>query len=77
MQYCDITKNLHYPDIHFDACYSSHVLEHLTKEESQQLLTECHRILKPQGVIRVVVPDLEAIVREYLRILEEISMKPL
>ncbi|MFN9859156.1 MAG: class I SAM-dependent methyltransferase, partial [Pseudanabaena sp.] len=74
VQYCDITKNLPYPDNYFDACYSSHVLEHLTKEESQQLLTECHRILKPQGVIRVVVPDLEAIVREYLRILEEISM---
>lgn len=74
VQYCDITKNLPYPDNYFDACYSSHVLEHLTKEESQQLLTECHRILKPQGVIRVVVPDLEAIVREYLRILEEISI---
>jgi len=74
VQYCDITKKLPYPDNYFDACYSSHVLEHLTKEESQQLLTECHRILKPQGIIRVVVPDLEAIVREYLRILEEISI---
>lgn len=74
VQYCDISKKLPYPDNYFDACYSSHVLEHLTKENARQLLVECRRILKPQGVIRVIVPDLEAIAREYLRILEQTSL---
>jgi predicted SAM-dependent methyltransferase len=76
VQYCDITKKLPYPDNYFDACYSSHVLEHLTKEDAHRLLAECRRILKPQGIIRIVVPNLEAMVREYLRILEQISLNP-
>lgn len=70
---CDITKGLPYSDAEFDACYSSHLLEHLNKAEAEKLIKECFRILKPQGVIRVVVPDLENIVINYLKILEKID----
>lgn len=67
----DIRKGLPYPDAHFDACYSSHVLEHMTQEEANNLLEECWRVLKPQSIIRIVVPDLEQIVRKYLETLEQ------
>ncbi len=42
-----------------DYVFSSHFLEHLDKECAQGFLKECLRILKPSGVVRIAVPDLE------------------
>jgi ubiquinone/menaquinone biosynthesis C-methylase UbiE len=67
----DIRKNIPYADREFDACYSSHVIEHFQQSEAEIFLSECHRILKPNGIIRIVVPDLESIVRAYLIYLEK------
>src|SRR5207302_349822 len=53
-----------------DAVYGSHVLEHLEPEAAMRLLRECFRILKPGGIVRIVVPDLGVIVRLYLQSLE-------
>ena len=69
----DIRQGLPFHDNNFDACYSSHVIEHLTPAEAEKLLAECFRVLKPNGVIRVVVPDLESIVRIYLQALEQVE----
>jgi predicted SAM-dependent methyltransferase len=55
------------------ACYSSHVLEHLDKASANNLIAECFRVLKRGGVIRIAVPDLEALAREYLHILDAVS----
>ena len=46
--------------------YTSHTLEHFTREEGLRLLRECRRVLMPEGVIRVVVPDLDAFVARYV-----------
>jgi SAM-dependent methyltransferase len=46
--------------------YASHILEHLYFEEGLQLVRESFRVLAGGGVMRAVVPDLHAIVREYL-----------
>lgn len=59
-----------FPDDSFDVVYSSHVLEHFHKEEAEFLLKEAYRVLKPTGIIRIVVPDLESLCREYLRVLD-------
>jgi predicted SAM-dependent methyltransferase len=56
-----------------DVCYSSHVLEHLLTPEAQFLVQDCFRVLKPGGILRLVVPDLENIVREYLRCLDMVD----
>jgi SAM-dependent methyltransferase len=53
-----------------DACYSSHVLEHLRRDEAEVFVREQKRVLKRGGVIRVVVPDLETICRNYISNLE-------
>lgn len=44
--------------------YSSHFLEHLSKNEGEYFLKECLRALKPGGVIRIAVPSLEKSVSE-------------
>ncbi|MBD1940414.1 methyltransferase domain-containing protein [Microcoleus sp. FACHB-68] len=73
VQKYDIRKKLPFLENGFDACYSSHVLEHLTKEEARNLLAECLRVLKTGSVVRIVVPDLEAIARNYLETLERVE----
>ena len=63
---CDITKGLPFQDNTVDACYSSHVLEHLPPDAGKNFLAEQFRVLKLGGIIRVVVPDLENICSNYL-----------
>ena len=46
--------------------YSSHFLEHIPRDQVAPFLQECWRILKPGGVLRIVVPDLENLCRIYL-----------
>lgn len=57
----------------YDMTYHSHVLEHLTPEQGRDLLSECFRVLKPGGVLRIVVPDLEQIATLYLEKLNEVA----
>lgn len=68
----DINSGLPFENACASACYSSHVLEHLDKKAAVDLLAECFRVLKSGGVLRLVVPDLEVITREYLRILNDV-----
>jgi predicted SAM-dependent methyltransferase len=66
----DLGGRLPFSDREFDALYHSHLLEHLPKQKAPFFLRECFRILKPGGILRVVVPDLEKICRLYLHCLE-------
>jgi len=59
-----------------DFVYTSHVVEHFTRSDAVELLRECRRILSPQGTIRVSVPDLEFLARDYLRSVAENSHDP-
>jgi len=62
----NIRKPLPFPDNCASAIYASHVLEHLYFEEGRQLIQESFRVLCGEGILRIVVPDLHTIVREYL-----------
>ena len=66
----DLRERLPFADGEIDAVYHAHVLEHLSLSDGSALLAECFRVLKPGGILRVGVPDLEDIAREYLRRLE-------
>lgn len=66
----DIRKGLPYESNHFEAVYASHVLEHMTLQEAENLISEMRRVLKENGIIRIVVPDLEQIIREYMKWLD-------
>lgn len=45
--------------------YASHVLEHFQRDRVQKVLTEWRRVLVPKGILRLAVPDFEAIVDTY------------
>jgi SAM-dependent methyltransferase len=62
----DIRRGLPFEDGYFDAVYHSHVLEHLTARDGEHFLYECLRVLRPGGILRIVVPDLEIIAALYL-----------
>jgi len=66
----DLKTPLPFPEGIFDAVYHSHVLEHLPRAAAPGFLAECRRVLRPGGVIRVAVPDLERIARTYLDLLD-------
>lgn len=38
--------------------YSSHSLEHLSFDGSANLIKECYRILRTDGILYIIVPDL-------------------
>ncbi|MCF8016210.1 MAG: methyltransferase domain-containing protein, partial [Chromatiaceae bacterium] len=46
--------------------YASHFLEHIPKPEVDAFLRECHRVLQPSGVLRLVLPDLQEMAASYL-----------
>jgi len=62
----DVRKGLPFADNSVLYIYSSHTFEHFTSEESLRIAKNCRQVLKPGGILRIVVPDLELIVREYL-----------
>ncbi len=42
------------------------MIEHLDRHEAGRFLTECRRVLRPGGVIRLDVPDLRITVNDYV-----------
>jgi SAM-dependent methyltransferase len=45
----------------FDMVYTSHTLEHLYDYDVQKALKEFYRVLKPEGVAVIIVPDVEGV----------------
>lgn len=52
-------ENQRYSSNHFDVVTMSHVIEHM--HDPVALLKECHRILKPDGVIIVITPNVNSL----------------
>jgi predicted SAM-dependent methyltransferase len=64
--YLNVARKFRFPNEAFDYVYSSHVLEHLHPNEARFCLREVHRVLKPGGVLRIAVPDLDRIIKKYV-----------
>jgi SAM-dependent methyltransferase len=58
---------LPFPDGAAHYVYSAHLLEHLYYEDAQALLGEIYRVLRPDGILRLVVPDIAAWIAAYSR----------
>lgn len=51
--------SLPFGDEAFTFVFSEHFFEHLFMDEAFELFRECHRVLRPGGVMRTVVPDAD------------------
>jgi predicted SAM-dependent methyltransferase len=65
VHYLNVTKKFPFPSASITAIYSSHMLEHLYPWDAKKCLAECARILAPQGVLRIAVPDLDQIMSAF------------
>ena len=54
-----------FKDHSVDLIYSSHAIEYFDREEIKSVLKEWKRVLKPGGVLRIAVPDFEALTHVY------------
>jgi len=50
-----------------DLIYASHVLEYFDRNEVNNILKEWRRVLKPDGILRLAVPDFVQLVEVYLK----------
>lgn len=54
----DMRKPLPFPNAYANFVFAEHALEHLSQQDAWNFLMECHRILMPRGVIRLIVPSI-------------------
>lgn len=66
VRYGDIVSGLPVPDGSVGLLYCSHVLEHLALSDLRAALCNCRRILRGSGTFRLVLPDLEFLISEYV-----------
>lgn len=62
----DVTKGLPYASASVDTVYSSHMLEHIYLDQAEQLIREFYRVLRPDGLCRLALPDGEALARRFI-----------
>lgn len=56
-----------YDESTFDMVYASHILEHFPRKQTLNVLQEWVRILKRGGILRLSVPNFEALINIYKR----------
>lgn len=59
------------PDNYADEIFSNHSLEHIPHTETLVVLKEWRRVLKPNGLLHIKVPDLEWCAKKWLTLPEE------
>lgn len=72
----DVSKLTLFPDNHATAIYACHVLEHFSHEECKQVLRNWFRVLAPGGEVRISVPDIDRIVKIYMKNWEHFQTEP-
>jgi len=63
----NLLEKLPFKNNSVNVIYSSHFLEHIPRDKVPFFLQECYRVLKLNGKIRLVLPDLENLCKEYIQ----------
>jgi hypothetical protein len=71
VKYGDIITGLPVNSASCDGVYCSHTLEHLSLADFRKALKNTYDILKPGGIFRCIVPDLEHSARNYISALDK------
>jgi predicted SAM-dependent methyltransferase len=61
----DLRNGLPFPDKSVDGIFTCHVFEHFYMPELAPLVKDCYRVLKPGGVLRILVPSVEKALAAY------------
>jgi predicted SAM-dependent methyltransferase len=61
----DAAKPFPFDDDRFDFIYSEHMIEHLPYAEGMSMLSECYRVLRSGGILRLTTPDLGFLIELY------------
>ena len=61
----DATQRFPFRDGTFQYVYAEHMIEHVPYQKGVYMLQECHRVMRKGGVIRVITPNLIAILGLY------------
>jgi len=69
----NLLKGIPFENDRFEVVYHSHVLEHFSKADGQRFIAECYRVLKPGGILRIAVPDLQKIITEYVSLMAKMK----
>jgi predicted SAM-dependent methyltransferase len=59
----DARRPFPFPNESVDVIQCEHMIEHISYEDGLRMLSECHRILRKDGLIRIATPDLELVGR--------------
>lgn len=63
--FLDVRRRFPFDDQTFDYVFSEHVIEHVNFDDGRHMLREIARVLKPGGHVRIVTPDLAALIKLY------------
>ncbi len=64
--FCDISNYIPLPNNHVELIFSRGTMEHLKYAELINCFIENYRILKKGGVVRMLVPDFDIMIKKYL-----------
>jgi predicted SAM-dependent methyltransferase len=64
--YLDATRAMPFANDSFAFIYTEHMIEHIGYRSARDFVRECHRILRPGGVLRISTPDLAVIAGMYV-----------
>ena len=65
VHYLNVAKRFPFPASTFDFVFTSHMLEHLYPWDAEYCLHEIYRVIKPGGIVRIAVPDLDKMLASY------------
>ena len=75
VMHLDATRPFPFGDGELDYIYSEHMIEHITHPQTEAMVRECFRVLKPGGKIRLATPDLAALLDLYRETHSEIQRR--
>ncbi|MFQ5542953.1 MAG: methyltransferase domain-containing protein [Nitrospiria bacterium] len=61
----DLRNPLPFSDVSVRYIYNEHFLEHLDLPSGIAFLKECYRVLRPGGILRIAMPDLQFVIDRY------------
>jgi predicted SAM-dependent methyltransferase len=65
--FVDAKKKIPLPNASVECIYTSHMIEHLSRDEAIFFLNESIRVLESGGILRIAIPDLKLVVSSYVK----------